>query len=730
MGKNYELLRNGDQKRDRLSYKRIRPAPQFELVPESAPVPDEVPISAYFRVVWTRRWTVVGFALLVTSLVGLVSFATPPKYEGIAQIAIYRENQGLLTVKQDAHDSSEDSDYTVTLDTQAKIIEGYELANQVIQKLGLDRNPDFVNGRADYKAAVERFHHNLSIVKVPHTRLLQIRFLSSKPELAADVANALANAYIDHAFKVRYDTTMQASKRLADELADLREATNRSEARLVAYQRSHGMVGAEQLIGTRLADLNKDLTAVEVEKAQKEAEYNLVRSNGPDQVGRIDASSLLERLRARESEVRTEYAKVTSVMGPANPQVIELKEQLDEIHRSIAAERDRMRRRIGNEYQAVIKRENWLRRALENAKQEATHQNQDAIEYNNLKREADTSQQLYVDLLQKLKEAELAAGLRADNVRIEGLATVPTKPSRPNIPSNLAVALFGGLVGGLVLALVRDHLDGRVRTAQQAEIISGAPALAIIPKVLELTGTVSKSTVSARLAPSSLDVAIVKADSPVIESYRALRSLLSLHFSDCSPRVLLVTSPLPGEGKTTTAINAAMTFAQNGRRVLLIDADLRNPSIHRAWGFDAPVEGFSTVAGGESSLAGLLLLAPGKDNLFILPAGTMPADPAAMLGGERMKQLLSNLKQEFAYIIIDSPPVLGPSDTLVLAANADAVLLVIRESSTPKQALAQSCALLDKAKAPALAIVVNAVDKSHLSDYHYYGQRANSWPLR
>ncbi len=234
------------------------------------------------------------------------------------------------------------------------------------------------------------------------------------------------------------------------------------------------MVDADQLIGPRLGDLNKDLTAVEFEKTEKEAKYNLVRSNDPDQVAHIDANSLLERLRTRESELSAEYAKVTSEMGPANPQVIELKDQLDEIHRSIAAELNRMRHRVSNEYLTILKRETWLRQALESQKREANQQSQAAIEYDNLKREADANRQLSADLLQKLKEAEMAAGLHADNVRIEGLATVPTKPSEPNIPFNLAMALFGGLIGGVFLALVRDHLDNTVRSAQDAENISGS----------------------------------------------------------------------------------------------------------------------------------------------------------------------------------------------------------------------------------------------------------------
>jgi succinoglycan biosynthesis transport protein ExoP len=721
MSRNHELLRKLRGETDR-SPRAISLQSPIKRAAEPSARSDEAPLTIYLSAVWRRRWTVVGFALFVTLIVGVISLFTRPTYEAVARIAIYRENQGMLTVKQDSSSFSDESDYTVTLDTQAKLIESDELATEVIRKLGLDSNPQSgnnnIHGRPDLY--LEQFHDNLQVVKVPHTRLLEIRFYDSSPLRAADVANAMASIYIEHTFRVKYDATMQASKRLADELVDLQQATNNSEAKLIAYQRSHGLVGGEQLIGAKLADLNRDLTAAEVEKAQKQAEYNLIRSTDADEVARIDANSLLERLRARESEVSTEYAKVTSVMGPANPQVIQLKNQLDDIHGSIVSELDRLRQRISNEYLTVLKREDWLRSALENQKREATQQNQDEIEYNNLKREADTSRQLYADLLQKLKEAELAAGLRGDNIRIEALATVPLRPSKPNSPFNLAVALFGGMIGGIVLGLIQDNLDDTIRSAGEAETICKSPVLVMIPHAAELSETASKSNGTSSPIDSFGSGMVVKLELPIIESYRALRSLVLLQSPDYANRVLLITSALAGEGKTTTAINAATVFAQSHRRVLLVDADLRKSSISKRWGFADPGKGLSSLLAGQDEPEQVFLPWPDNHNLFIMPAGPAPADPAELLGGERMKELISTLKKQFDYIIIDSPPVLAVSDTLVLTTAVDAVLLVVRESKTSKQALAKSCELLQRANAPAIGIVINGVQKSNLSNYYYY----------
>jgi capsular exopolysaccharide synthesis family protein len=721
MSRNFDLLRNRFSQESLGIPRAIVPSHSIRL---SEPVgsSNEAPLTAYVRAVWNKKWTVLVFALAVTAFVAIISFLMKPTYEGVARIAIYKENQGLLDLKQGNASSSDDADYTVTLDTQAKIIESDAIASRVIRDVGLDRNPDFirVKGKQDgYRAALEKFHNSLRVVKVPHTRLLEVRFSSSNPKLAADVANAIANTYIDHTFEVRYEATMLSSKRLSDELSSLQDATNRAESKLLEYQRTHRMVGSDELINSRLSDLNKDLTAVEVEKTQKQAEYNMALAHDADRVGHMEPNSLLDRLRDRESQLSIEYAKMTSVMGDANPQVIETKNQLVDVRQAISTELDRMKHRVTNDYLAIASRENWLRQALEQQKQEAAQHNQDAIEYDNLKREADTNRQLYTDLLQKLKEAQVAAGLKSDNVRVEGIATVPQKPSQPDIPFNTGMALFGGLIGGIILSLVRDTFDDSVRNVEQAETISGAPALVAIPKA-ELSQGDHIVAKPWRLGRQTANGSIIKADPPMIESYRALRTLALLQFSGCSPHLLLFTSSLPGEGKTTTAVNTSIAFAQNSARVLLVDADMRNSSVHKAWGFDSSAAGLSTVLAGQDKLEEVLLQAPQHENLYILPAGPPPGDPCKLLSSEPMKDLLSVVRQGFDYVIVDAPPVLGGTDTLVLAGLVDAVLVVVREMSTPKQALARTRELLVKAKAPEIGVVLNGVEQGNLAHNYYY----------
>jgi capsular exopolysaccharide synthesis family protein len=330
-----------------------------------------------------------------------------------------------------------------------------------------------------------------------------------------------------------------------------------------------------------------------------------------------------------------------------------------------------------------------------------------------------------------LKEAQVAAGLRADNIRIEGVATVPLKPSKPDIPFNIGMALCGGLIGGIILSLVLDSFDDSVRNVEQAENISGVPALVVIPKAMDLSEGETIPTMHWKFGrQQSANTSIIKADPPMIESYRALRTLALLHFSDCSPHSLLFTSSLPGEGKTTTAVNTAIAFSQNSARVLLMDADMRNSSVYKAWGIDSSAAGLSTVLTGKDRLEEVLLQAPKHENLFILPAGPPPADPCKLLSGESMKDLLSLVRQGFDYVIVDAPPVLGVTDTLVMAGLVDAVLVVVREMSTPKQALARTRKLLIEAKALEVGVVLNGVEQGTLTNNYYYPYNSKHYRAR
>jgi len=378
---------------------------------------------------------------------------------------------------------------------------------------------------------------------------------------------------------------------------------------------------------------------------------------------------------------------------------------------------------LKGQYLAALQRENMLRDSFEKQKQEANKLNESAIEYSILKRDLDSNRTLYEGLLEKLKEAGVTAGLRSNNFRIIDAARVPTAPSEPNIPRNLSFALVLGVISGVGLAFILENMDNTVRTPEQATALSGLPALGMIPlgsrsvahgptgKRLALTAPVAKEVVET--------VTQVRPQSQMAESYRALRTSLLLSNLGAPPKVIMVTSARPQEGKTTTSINTAIVLAQKGVRVLLMDADLRRPSVHKTLGM-GPRSGLSNVLTGSATTQQTITTSPILPNLFIMPAGTPPPNPAELLASANMRDLIAQLREMYDHIVIDTPPTLSVTDAVVLSPRADATILVIRSGQTTKQALRRARDILMQVNAHVAGVLLNAVDLTSPDYYYYY----------
>jgi capsular exopolysaccharide synthesis family protein len=426
-------------------------------------------------------------------------------------------------------------------------------------------------------------------------------------------------------------------------------------------------------------------------------------------------------LREQEAELRIQLAQLSVQFGPAYPKFAQIRGQLQEVEVQMQAEMKKVTARLRGDYEASLQRENMLRAALERQKQEANKLNESAIEYSLLKRDVDTNRALYEGLLEKLKEAGVTAGLRSNNFRIVDTARVPASPSEPNLPRNLSFALALGLTTGVGLAFLLEGMDNTVRTPEQAQAISALPSLGMIPLGSRNTAEMGTRQRLA-LATSKEAVELVTQSRPksqMAESYRALRTSLLLTSAGGPPRVILVTSALPQEGKTTTSINLAIVLAQKGARVLLIDADLRRPSIHKTLGM-GPRTGLSNVLTGSSNLEQAVIRSTILPNLFLLPAGTPPPNPAELLASNNMKDLLAQLHESYDHIVIDSPPTLSVTDAVVMSTTADRVVLVIRSGQTTKQALRHARELLMQVNAKVCGVLMNAVDLNSADYYYYY----------
>lgn len=704
-------------------------------------------IADYWRVLVKRKWTIVATVLIGVTIVAIVSVRLTKIYTGKARIALNRETSTQFTPERASQDYSyDDASDPVNIETQVKILTSDSLAREVVRALHLADSPragaslsvpaatspletDATQRRE--AAAADNILKNLHVANVPNTRVIEVQFDSPNPRLSADVPNQLINAYIEQNYKTKFESTMQAADWLSKQLADLQLKVEASEEKLAQYQKDHGIVGVDDkqnTITSKLSDLNKDLTDAETDRIRKEALYRGAIA-GPSSV---PESPLLQKLRSEQADLKAQAAAMSLQFGPTYPKVAEINRRLSENQAAQKSETTSIVGQLASDYKVAVAREQMLRQAFERQKDEAHNLNESAIEYSMLKRDADSNRQLYDGLLEKLKEAGITAGLKSGNVRVIDRAKVPEIPSRPDIPRNLLLGLVGSLMTGVVLAFGQELMDNTVRTPEQVEAMTGLPAVGAIPTALGhghlpkfSYGYGAKKRQTAALpavaAAGHESLALISHRTPkseLAECYRSLRTTLLLSSPSKPPQVVLVTSALPQEGKTTTTMNTAIVMAQRGAKVLLVDADLRRPGIHRSLNIPRPAKGLTTLlAGGTADVLHPLADMP---TFSVIAAGPTPPHPAEMVGSNAMANAIVNWRKEYDFIFIDSPPVLSVTDPMLLSINVDAVLLVVRSGQTTKAATLRMNAMLRQINAPIIGFVVNGIDLSSPDMYHYY----------
>jgi polysaccharide biosynthesis transport protein len=737
--------------------REMQPTPSVEF-PRSGRLYPELPaqesaFGEYVRVIVKRKWTILACLIGIFSVVAIASLRMTPIYEATGSIAINKPDNGLVnfnnspTFNLDYYDPTE-------IETEVRILESDLLALQVIKDLGLDRHPEsdgpglqssldlapdpLQTDSAHTSALLGNFKGNLKVALVLNTHIVEVHYRSPDKQLAANVVNTLMNDYSENNFKARFQSTMEASDWLSKQLVDLQMKVETSQEKLVRYQKEHEILGIDEktnIITSKLDELNKELTLAESERMDREAVYRLIQSGDTDALssasastgageggnGLQAASALLDGLRNKEADLKIQAAELNTQFGPSYPKLAQVNNQLREIDSQIQAELKKITLKFRGLYLAALQREDMLHDALEKQKQEANKLNESAIEYSLLKRDVDTNRQLYEGILEKLKEAGVSAGLRSNNFRIVNGARVPGAPIEPNIPRNLGFATLLGLTTGIGLAFLLEGVDNTVRTTEQAQAISGLPALGMIPMGSKnsLDGPNPKRLVIASSKEAVELITQVRPQSQMAESYRALRTSLLLSNLGSPPKIIMVTSALPQEGKTTTSINTAVVLAQKGIKVLLIDADLRRPSIHKTLGI-GPRSGLSNVLTGSAKLQQAITHTAMLPNLSILPAGTPPPNPCELLGSSNMKDVLAELSTQYDHIVVDTPPTLSVTDAVVLSPRADAIVLVIRSGKTTKQALRRSRDLLMQVNAKVSGVLLNAVDLNSPDYYYYY----------
>jgi capsular exopolysaccharide synthesis family protein len=684
-----------------------------------------------WRVLMKQRFTILVVTLLCVAAAAWHTFRTVPVYESV----------GRVEIKPNSLASSDQAgvveEYVESpLQSEMNVLESDSVLFQTAENLHLNRLVGAGESASSaeitpqqHRALVGIIKGGLSVSVVPNTDILQIRYRNNDPKLAADVVNQLVETYSDEDIRTRFERTVHVSAWLEKRLEDLKQEASDTQRKLADYQKAHNIVGTDEssnLTIQTLEHVSNDLDTAESDRIIKESRMRDFNSLSPDMVALAGDDPNLATLQSQLSDLQTQRAEMAAKFGPKHPQMQQLDLQINKIQARINKEIELARHQVRNEYESALGVETDLRKRLA-SQEEATYRlNEDVAQYEIFRHEAQLTRDLYDSLQMKLKEASVTAGLSAANITVVDRAEVPFIPVEPQKGKALGYGFFGGLLIGCVLAFVIESIDDRLRTSEEVEYASMLPSLAAIPHLAhgaaKRKGEGGEETEArASTAPQQL-ITLWEPKSHGAEAYRSMRSALMLSSIDNPPRVIMITSAFPSEGKTTTALNLAIVLAQRGERVLLVDADLRRGSLHRAFGLVDQRVGLSTALSQPGVHLDLPTPFPDLPTLHVLATGPRPPNPSEMLSSNRMEEQMRQWRQQFDRIVIDTAPLLAISDPQAMAVRADAVVLVARAGVTRKRALIKARDILWRINAPVSGVIINDVDMRLENFYTYrYG---------
>src|ERR1700688_2442688 len=700
--------------------------------------PREPHLYDYLLILRKHQWLILSFLLTVVTIVSIATFRMRPVYIARATIEIDRENNNILPFQ-----GTDSIDYMMDLDnyieTQSKVLTSETLALQTIRNTGLAANPEFSSGGIPSEAIatgslanqkrppeVAAFLGSLSVKRVPSSRLMEVSYESTDPVLAARILNAHLDNFKAQNIQSRYEATLEATRFLTSQLNELKLTVKQSEDARINYERQNQIWSVDDksnITTQRLADLDRQLTDAQGETLKKQALYEYAKAGDIDAVPEIRADALLQDLQKKHADLAVLYTEAVNQYGPNFPKVQRLQAQMKEVDDQIARESRGIVLQLESDYREAKQREELIRQALELQKAETNNMAEKMVQYNILKRESEADKSLYEGLLTKLKEAGISEGLKSSNIRVVDPAMIPSYPARPAKARNIVLAFLVGLVGGIGLALLREYLDNTVKTPDDVETLARLPSLAVVPAFGDSGGSNKRKFLKGASSNGHEKrielVAQHLPKSQMSEAFRALRTALLLSQPDHPPQVILVTSALPREGKTTAAANLAVTLAQLGDKTVLVDADLRKPGVGRLLNLGSgKYAGLSSYLAGVSTLDLVTVPHPAIPNLAAIPTGPLPPNPADLLSSHKLADAIVELRTKFKFVVIDSPPIMAATDAVILSVQADGVLLVVRSGETPKEAFTRARDLLTSVKCHLLGVVLNAVDSS-APDYYY-----------
>jgi capsular exopolysaccharide synthesis family protein len=708
-----------------------------------------------------RRWVVV-LGLTAATLVALTwSFLATPAYRARTVLIIERQEPDILTFRDLARADFAVAAHGQYYQTQYRVIASPAVARLAVEQLGLVHHPSFDRGAdggpgwlrrllalvpqkgrrgsvSPEDAATSAILAGLEVAPVRNSQLVEIAWVGPDPEVASNVVNAVADAYIHFNLESRYTTTDQARNFLLTQTETLKTEIEQIERELQRYGQDKRIVSIDESNNVTLqalSDVSARWIEARAELARAEAAWDSARTRDAATVAEIDQSELITRLRQEHATYEAEYTEKRQRFGDAWPAVATLRSRLAQARARLDAEIERIavqvRASAENDWQRARREVDNLEALRDDSERAAQRLKADAVEYVTLQSEVDKKRETLDALIRRQNEMALSTRLKdldttTSNVRVLERSTPPVVPFRPNLRANLLLGVFGGLLLGIGLAFALDQIDNSVASRSELERVTAMPVMAVVPRYRGASPARTRSTRAARRTGPFDFVAHDDRRSVVTEAYRDLRTAILLSSAGHPPRRIMVTSALPEEGKTATATNLAIVLAQLERRVLLVDTDLRLPRIHDAFGVPN-AHGISTYLSGLERDPGRLVVSTRIANLDLLPAGPVPPNPLELLNSEIFANLAGMLERlGYDHVVFDSPPAVSVSDPVLIATVADVCLLIVRSGRASRPSVKLAAERLRAVEGPSFGTVLNDVDPKAPGSMpaRYYGRYA------
>lgn len=707
------------------------------------------------RLLKNRKWLILGTALLVTLATAVQLFTVSPLYQSSATLQIDPDT-GIITPFKDLRDSN--LEFLTTeeyLQTQRELLHSETLGLRVIKRLDLRNFPAFTEqpdqgvlleplamsvqalrrliGGEDESITesrlLEKLSENLQIKAIPGTRLIEVGFTSPDPELSKTVVNSCTEEFIELTYLIRRDAVLRAKDFMEQRLKEVRVTLQKSEAELIQYAREKNILNIDQdqtITLQRFSELDKELTGVESRLVELQAKQANIRSATVDNFPPRLENDQINKLEERLNMLRQQLARLSGQFGPNWPETVQTRKELNEVHQQLSEERQKAIDEAKNEYSVSLQHYQLSFNRLQRQKVIADRLGEDLVKYNLLEREVQTNRELHEELLQHIKETSVVAAMDAGSVRIVERGRRPERPVWPKKGVYLAGSMLLGLFFGVGAALFLESVDDTLNTPEEAEKLLALDCLGIIPnfgKVLSYSGQKLLPN-QANGQQKSLPAGGVADGHPSWEAYRFLRASLRASHPGELPKATMITSALPGEGKTTTAVNTSVALAESGAKTLLVDLNMRSPAVAEMFRIEGN-GGISAFLAGKSNLHSQL--SPTSiPNLYVLPAGPPPSNAAELISSDRIEAALGILLQFFDALVVDTPALLTCTDALVLSDKVDEVILVVRGGETSSKAVLKAVEHLRRLDAHLLGTVINAVD-ARKPEYAYdYGGGATT----